>query len=83
MKIRSGGGVLAIWQDFAPEAEQMVNEWYNREHHAERVAVPGFLSARRYVAITGRPKYFVFYETESFEVLSSPAYRERLVRLRL
>jgi len=72
------GAVLAIWQDLAADAEPMVNEWYNREHHPERVDVPGFLSARRYVAQRGRPKYFIFYRTSGLEVLTSPAYLERL-----
>ena len=34
--------------DAAHEAE--FNRWYNREHLEERVAIDGFLEARRYVA---------------------------------
>ncbi len=71
-------GVLAIWLDMAPESEEMLNEWFNREHHLERVKVPGFLSARRYMAVAGEPKYFVFYRTRDLKVLTSPPYLERL-----
>ena len=38
---RAQPGILAVWQDWAPGAEALVADWYNREHHAERVAVPG------------------------------------------
>jgi len=74
-----GEGALVIWNDLAPEAdEQDINEWLNREHHPERVGVPGFLRARRYLAVEGSPKYFTWYDTESPAVLASKAYVERL-----
>ena len=62
--------------DVADEAE--FNRWYDREHLEERVAIPGFLEARRYVAHDGHPKYLSLYSTETFEVLDSPAYRTAL-----
>jgi hypothetical protein len=71
-------GILALWLDLAPGAELEVNEWFNREHHAERVGVPGFRSARRYVAERGAPKYFIFYRTREVGVLTARAYLERL-----
>ncbi|TCT88982.1 hypothetical protein EDC48_107169 [Gibbsiella quercinecans] len=73
----SGVGVLAIWHDIDPEYEAEVIEWYNREHHFERVSTDGFRRSRRYVAVQGAPKYFIAYETESASVLSSQAYLER------
>ena len=51
---------------------------YNREHLLERVAIEGFLEARRYVAHEGSPKYLSLYSTESFDVLDSQAYRTAL-----
>jgi len=62
--------------DAAHEAE--FNRWYDREHLEERVAIEGFLEARRYVADDGNPKYLSLYSTETFEVLDSPAYRTAL-----
>lgn len=74
-----GDGVMVIWHDLSPEAdEEDINEWYNREHHPERVGVPGFLRARRHLAIDGAPRYFTRYDTESPAVLASDAYVERL-----
>ena len=62
--------------DAAHEAE--FNRWYDREHLEERVAIDGFLEARRYVADDGKPKYLSLYSTATFEVLDSPAYRTAL-----
>ena len=74
----AGQGVLAIWNGIADEAEADFVAWHVREHIPERVAVPGFLRGRRYVAEAGAPKYFNFYETETPETLVAPAYLERL-----
>jgi hypothetical protein len=71
-------GVLALWLDLAPGTELEVNEWFNREHHAERVDLPGFVSARRYVADSVKPKYFICYRTRDLAALTAPAYLERL-----
>ena len=74
----AGKGMLltSMNVDAADEAE--FNRWYDREHLEERVAIPGFLEARRYVAHDGSPKYLSLYSTETFEVLDSPAYRAAL-----
>lgn len=74
----AGKGVLAIWNGIAPEAEADFVAWHIREHIPERVAVPGFLRGRRYVAERGHPRYFNFYEVESPQTLVSPAYVARL-----
>ncbi len=74
----SGKAVLAIWNGIAAEAEDAFLAWHVREHIPERVAVPGFLRGRRYVAHQGTPKYFNFYETRDVDVLSSPDYLARL-----
>lgn len=74
----AGRGVLAFWHDVAPGGEAEFDHWHVREHIPERVAVPGFLRARRYVSGTAPPRYFYFYETESLETLRSPAYLARL-----
>jgi hypothetical protein len=69
-----GTGVLAIWNDIDPEAEADFVAWHVREHIPERVALPGFLRGRRYVALDGEPAYFNFYETDSPAALTTPVY---------
>ncbi len=74
----AGKGMLLTSMNIDASDEAEFNRWYDREHLDERVAIPGFLEARRYVAHQGNPKYLSLYSTESFEVLDSPAYRTAL-----
>jgi hypothetical protein len=74
----AGEGVLAFWHDVAPGGDGEFDQWHLREHIPERLAVPGFLRARRYATLGAPPKYFYFYETESLATLQSPAYLARL-----
>lgn len=64
--------------DIDPGHEQEFNQWYDREHLAERVAIDGFLEARRYVAVNASPKYLGLYSTATFDVLDSDPYRKAL-----
>lgn len=54
--------------------ESDFNEWYNREHIDERVNLPGFHRARRYVAVKGSPKYLATYECDTVDDLATPSY---------
>jgi hypothetical protein len=74
----AGKGMLLTSMDVDPADETEFNRWYDREHLEERVAIDGFLEARRYVAHAANPKYLSLYSTETFEVLDSPAYRTAL-----
>ena len=79
-QIRPGGGpspadagglcISAMEVDRAIEDE--FNEWYNEEHMPLMDAVPGMLSARRFVAISGLPRYVAVYHLASPDV-----YKER------
>jgi len=74
----AGKGMLLTSMDIDSADEPDFNRWYDREHLEERVAIDGFLEARRYVAHRGSPKYLCLYSTETFEVLDSTAYRAAL-----
>lgn len=67
-------GLLLIWTDVDHTVEDEFNDWYDREHLAERVDLPGFKNGRRYEALVGHPKYLAWYETESTKTLASAAY---------
>jgi hypothetical protein len=41
-------GLLLFMTDIDPAHEDEFNRWYEEEHLAERMAIPGFLSARRF-----------------------------------
>jgi hypothetical protein len=74
----AGKGMLLTSMNIDPAHEAEFNRWYDREHLLERVAIEGFLEARRYVAHSGNPKYLCLYSTKTFDVLDSPAYRKAL-----
>ena len=74
----SGTGMLITIMDADPAEEEDFNRWYDREHIVERVGIPGFLEARRYVTVAASPKYLNFYTTETLAALDSPAYRDKL-----
>jgi hypothetical protein len=72
-------GILAVFNDCAPEGYEHFERWYIREHLQERVGVPGFRFGRRYQLVSGgNRQFFAFYEVETPAVLVSPAYLARL-----
>ncbi|SHK08410.1 hypothetical protein SAMN05444159_2370 [Bradyrhizobium lablabi] len=75
----AGKGMLLTSMHIDPSDEADFNRWYDREHLLERVAIEGFLEARRYVAHQGSPKYLCLYSTATFDVLDSPTYRTALM----
>jgi hypothetical protein len=74
----AGKGMLLTSMNVDVSDEADFNRWYDREHLEERVAIDGFLEARRYVAHAANPKYLSLYSTATLDVLDSPAYRARL-----
>ena len=71
-------GILAIFNNVAPGREAEFEAWFQHEHLAERIAVPGFQLGRRHEAVAGEPRYFNFYVTTSSAILKSSAYLARL-----
>ncbi|WP_173930985.1 DUF4286 family protein [Chelativorans sp. Marseille-P2723] len=68
-------GFLLVMMQPPPAMEEEFNEWYDTEHVPERLAVPGFLSARRFVSVDGHPRYLAMYDLERPDVLDSEAYK--------
>jgi hypothetical protein len=56
-------GLITVWLDVPPEREEEFNDWYNGEHLAQVVALPGFVSARRYRVDDAPLKYLAWYDT--------------------
>ncbi len=73
-----GNAAMLLWYDIVPEHVDEHDEWHTRQHFPERVAIPGFLRAQRWVAEDASPRYLVSYEVRDVDVLSSEAYRQRL-----
>lgn len=80
------GDALLLWTlDCKPEVIPEWNEWYNREHVAALLQVPGFISGNRYekveeaplprISFLTMPHYLSFYELYDEGVLNSEAYQ--------
>ena len=69
-----GKGMLIVFNEVRARDERDFNEWYNREHIDERVNLPGFHRARRYIAVRGSPKYLATYECDTVSDLATPGY---------
>ena len=75
MADKKGSALLMVWTEVPADKEDDYNAWYNEEHIAERLAIPGFLSAARYESDSpGAPKHLAMYELENIDVMTSEAY---------
>jgi len=73
-----GGAAMLLWYDIVPDQISQHDEWHTRQHFPERVGIPGFIRAQRWVSVSSGPRYFVIYEVTDVAILSSAAYLERL-----
>jgi hypothetical protein len=67
-------GLLLTLTEPPPGMEEEFNAWYDEEHLPERLAIPGFRSARRWIFDR---TYLATYELDSPDVLQSAAYLAR------
>ncbi len=72
----AGAGLLAVWIRVRPRDEDDLNRWYATEHLPERLGVPGFLGARRYLDPVDRT-YLALYELTDPAVITAPDYQQR------
>jgi hypothetical protein len=72
----TGSALLLVMLDIDPAVdEDEFNRWYFEEHIAERLACPGFISARRFIAVHGQPRYLALYEIDSPDALTTSEYQ--------
>src|SRR5260370_37763263 len=68
-------GILIAAMDFSDVAEDEFHDWYDTEHIPERLRVPGFLNAERWVGGLNPKVSLALYDLETVGVLHSPAYQ--------
>jgi hypothetical protein len=78
MVAKKGRGLLMVYVDVPELLEEEFNRWYNEEHIAERLSIPGVLNAARYVAVRGGPKYLACYELAEPEAYFSDTWQHYL-----
>lgn len=67
------GYIVAL--GFSAVARDEFDDWLDLEHNPERLALPGFVSATRWLATDDSTTSLTHYEIESLAVLESDAYR--------
>lgn len=73
----SSDAAMVLFYDFEGDAADH-DKWHSREHLHERLSVPGFRRASRWVATGEGPRCLVIYEVDEVGVATAPAYLERL-----
>src|ERR1051325_6028006 len=67
-------GILIAAMNFSDVAEDEFHDWYDTEHVPERLAVPGFLNAERWIGISNLKDSVALYDLDTVGVLHSPPY---------
>ena len=68
-------GLLCAAFDYSPAREDEFNDWYDLEHVPERLRVPGFLNAQRWLSDEHPKAAVATYDLSSHAVMQSPEYR--------
>lgn len=72
-----GEAVMVLFYDIEGDDADH-DDWHSHEHFAERLAVPGFLRAVRWVALDDGPRNLVTYDVTGTDVATSQPYLDRL-----
>jgi hypothetical protein len=75
--VLAGKAVMVNWSNVAPEHRHAYYDWHSREHMVGRVAIPGFIRGRRYIAAQASRDFLVCYEVQDIGVLTSKAYFDK------
>jgi hypothetical protein len=67
-------GILIAAMDFSDVAADEFNDWYDTEHIPERLRVPGFLNAERWIGIADPKQSVALYDLDTVDVLHSAPY---------
>lgn len=73
-----GQAAVAMWWNMAPAQRAEFEDWHSHEHFPERMGIPGFLRGSRWASVDGSEGFFVMYELEGYDTLTSQGYLQRL-----
>lgn len=73
-----GNAAVAMWWTIRPEQRAEFGDWHSHEHFPERMRIPGFRRGSRWTSSDDAEGFFVLYELEHYEVLTSKGYLDRL-----
>jgi len=67
-----------MWWEMESAHRAEFEDWHSHEHFPERMSIPGFLRGSRWASTSGSEGFFVMYELDVYETLTSPHYLARL-----
>src|SRR5258707_15088936 len=67
-------GILIAAMNFSDVAEDEFHDWYDHEHIPERLRVPGFLNAERWIGSSNQKDSLALYDLDDVGGLRNPAY---------
>jgi hypothetical protein len=73
-----GKAAVAMWWNIRPEQRAEFGDWHSHEHFPERVSIAGFRRGSRWTSTSDAEGFFVLYELERYETLTSKGYLDRL-----
>ena len=73
-----GTAAVAMWWNIRPEQRSEFGDWHSHEHFPERLSIPGFRRGSRWTSTLDADGFFVLYELEQYETLTSKGYLDRL-----
>jgi len=73
-----GKAAVAMWWNIRPEQRAEFGDWHSHEHFPERMSIPGFRRGSRWTSTLDAEGFFVLYELEQYETLTSKGYLDRL-----
>ena len=73
-----GEAAVAMWWNMAPSQREEFENWHSHEHFPERMSIPGFLRGSRWASADGGEGFFVMYELDRYDTLTSEGYLQRL-----
>jgi hypothetical protein len=73
-----GKAAVAMWWSVRPEQRAEFGDWHSHEHFPERMSIPGFHRGSRWSSTEHAVGFFVLYELEQYDVLTSRGYLDRL-----
>lgn len=78
-----GTTVLVVMMEVDEADDAVFNKWYNEEHLPERMSIPGYVSARRFMLdpeddqANGVLRYLCIWELENDSPLQSQFYKDQ------
>jgi len=73
-----GKAAVAMWWSIRSDQRAEFGDWHSHEHFPERMSIAGFRRGSRWTSKTDAEGFFVLYELEQYEVLTSTGYLDRL-----